>query len=106
MPRGYYERKNKRNVVNDAPNIEQLGEFSSAVEQKEEPKIVQAKEPVLTGDAAQIAESRKVLKFPIGSEQCFFESPEGYIVLGEKDRGRVWCRQANGGRGMWINKMR
>lgn len=53
-----------------------------------------------------VEESRKVLKVPLQAGQCFFESPEGFIEIGEKNRHKVWCRAANGGKGMWINPMR
>ncbi len=62
--------------------------------------------PKLTGEAMAIAESRKVLSIPLDASQEFFESPEGYIVIGEKGRGRVWCRAANKGAGMWVNPRR
>lgn len=59
-----------------------------------------------SGYPDDVWETRKVLKLPLDPNQEFFESPEGYIVIGEKGRGRVWCRQSNGRKGSWINPMR
>lgn len=54
----------------------------------------------------RIAESRKALETPLEPGQAFFESPEGFIQVGEADAPHVWCRHANGGKGMWINPYR
>lgn len=62
--------------------------------------------PVPRTEAEMIAESREALKFPPPPDHIYFESPEGYIVLGEAKNGRVWCNKANGGKGMWINPRR
>lgn len=74
----------------------------------EAPKEVAAPPPakLLTPEQEAVAESRKVLNVPLDVAQEFFESPEGFIVVGEKGRGKVWCRAANGGRGMFINPLR
>lgn len=69
------------------------------------PEVVKP-EAVLTQEQKDVAESRKVLAHPVGAGQRFFESPEGFIEIGEADRGRVFCRKANKGAGMWINPMR
>ncbi len=57
-------------------------------------------------EAGQIAESRKALEHPLEKGQKFFESPEGFIVVGEASQEDVWCRKANGGKGMRINARR
>lgn len=57
-------------------------------------------------EAERIAESRKSLDTVLLPSQKFFESPEGYIVIGEADKGSIWCRQANRGKGMEINPRR
>lgn len=103
MPRG---RKKKEvvetatdavTVVAEAPIVEEV----KAVEApKSTPK------PVLTEFQQKLAESRKVLEIPLQPSQEFFESPEGFIVIGEKGRGRVWCREANNYQGMFINPRR
>lgn len=67
---------------------------------------VELPKPVLTGWDAAIAESRKLLEIPLQAGQIFFESPEGFIMVDEETRGKVWCRQADKGRGMWINPRR
>lgn len=53
-----------------------------------------------------VAESRTVLDKPLEPGQQFFESPEGFIEVGEKGKDRVWCRKANNGEGMYINARR
>ena len=77
---------------------------------KEQPKVEAAK-PVEQAKAvdpwqAGIAESRKLLNVPLQAGQAYFESPEGFIMIDEATRGRVWCRQANKGQGLWINPRR
>lgn len=67
-----------------------------------DPPVVASGKKALT----PVEESRTVLEHPLDPGQQFFESPEGFIVIGEKDRGRVWCRAANDGKGMWVNPMR
>jgi hypothetical protein len=57
-------------------------------------------------EAEKIAESRESLKQVLPSGQKFFESPEGFIVIGEADRTSVWCRAANHGKGLEINPRR
>jgi len=56
----------------------------------------------LTPDQIRIAESREVLKHPLEEGQEFFEAPDGFIIVGEKGRGRVFYRAGN----MYINPMR
>lgn len=60
----------------------------------------------LTPEQADIANSRESLKHPLAEGQGFFESPEGYIVVAQSDRDRVWCQKAAGGKGMYINPKR
>ena len=77
----------------DAPAVEPVVEATAKVKAKVVP---------LTA----IQSSREVLKHPLPNGQKFFESPEGWIVLGEADKDHVFCRQANGGKGAFINPMR
>lgn len=60
----------------------------------------------LTPEQIKIKDSRKALLHHLEDGQAFFESPEGYIVIGETGKDHVWCRAANNGKGMKINKMR
>lgn len=53
-----------------------------------------------------VAETRTVLEKSLEAGMLFFESPEGYIMVGESDKQQVWCRKANGGQGMNINPKR
>lgn len=85
-------------VVVDAPVV--VEEKAPAVKVEEKPK------PQMTDFQKKLAESRKVLDIPLTASQEFYESPEGFIVIGEKGRGRVWCREANNFKGMWINPRR
>lgn len=55
---------------------------------------------------AHIAESRKALLHPLEPGQKFFESPDGEIIVGEADKGHVWSRRMNNGKGGWINERR
>lgn len=54
----------------------------------------------------RIAESRKALEHPITVNQMFFESPEGEIIIADKDKDRVWARTMNNGKGGWANPRR
>jgi hypothetical protein len=87
-------------VIEDAVREEETEK--AEVKKEEHKKVVHV---VLTV-ADAIAESRKALNQKLDPSQQFFESPEGYIVIGEVGRGRVWCRQANLGQGQWINPLR
>lgn len=69
--------------------------------------VVEApKGPVLSAEQKRILDSREALKHPLAKGQKFFESPEGYIVVGEDSANDVWCRQANNGKGCKINPRR
>ena len=108
MPRG---RKKKVDApVVDEPVVETSSDSAETVEVKaEEPKVETPKkeEPKLTGWALAIAESRKILEnTKLTPDQDFYESPEGFIMIGEKGKGRLWCRQMNEGKGGWINPRR
>lgn len=56
--------------------------------------------------AERIAESRKALTEPLGPDQAFFEAPDGFIMVGDKDRRSLLYRAGNGGKGMLINQRR
>lgn len=98
--------------VKEEKAVETLSEPSAvAVVADVAPEVKEPSPIVEAPKAKQVAcdplsESRKALLHPLDESQEFFESPEGYIVIGEKGRGRAWCRQANGGKGMWINPRR
>lgn len=62
--------------------------------------------PVLTSEQSRIVKSREILNVPLTKEQEFYESPEGFIVIGERGKGRMWCRDADHGKGMWVNPKR
>jgi len=62
--------------------------------------------PALSEEEKAIQESRKSLVEKLDQSQSFFESPEGYIIIGGKDQSRIWCGKANHGKGCWINRMR
>jgi hypothetical protein len=96
MPKGKKKEIEKVEAVNEQPK--------AATEQA--PVLKEAVKPVLTGWDAAIAESRKLLETPLSPGQAFFESPEGFVMVDEETRGRVWCRQANKGQGLWINSKR
>lgn len=53
-----------------------------------------------------IADSRKALAAPLMAGQRLFESPEGFVMVGEASEDRMWCRWANKGKGAWINPYR
>lgn len=61
-----------------------------------------ASRPAAQTEAERIAESRQALKVPCPVGTKFFESPKGYIILGEATRGTVLCREE----GIQINPMR
>lgn len=69
-------------------------------------KLPEAPKGPLSKEQIAINESRKALDNPLPAGQQFFESPEGYIILAEEGKPHVFCRQANGGKGMWINPRR
>lgn len=73
---------------------------------KESPAPIIAHEKAAPSAATRIAESRTSLEQPLAPGQKYFESPEGHIVIGEADKGHVWCRQSNNGKGAWINPKR
>lgn len=60
----------------------------------------------MTTEAERIKESREVLKHPPEAGTRYFESPEGYIMVGKHDADHVFCRHANGGKGMMIQPRR
>lgn len=108
MPRG--KKKSvagdlAKDVVVDVRGIikKSVNESMAPIDQKQE---VASPDPVLTGWDAAVAESRKLLDMPLAPGQAYFESPEGFIMVDEAGRGRVFCRQADQGRGMWINSKR
>lgn len=77
------------------------------VVQSAEDKALQAARPVpVSAESVRINESRKALEHPLSAGTKFFESPEGYIVVGDADKPHVWCRQANHGKGCFINPRR
>lgn len=43
---------------------------------------------------------------PLEPGQAYFESPEGFVMVGDADKPHIWCRAANGGKGMYINPKR
>lgn len=51
-------------------------------------------------------ESRKLLEQPVPPGMAYFESPEGYVMIGEAKNGTIWCRDSNDGKGQWINQRR
>ena len=73
-----------------------------------EPQKSQVLEPQrgMTQEELSIAESREVLKQPCPAGMKFFESPEGYVMLGEDKADRIMCHKANGGKGAYINPRR
>jgi len=95
MARGVYKRKKVKDVKPSEP------EFETKVP---EPKPSGDSEPPPMD--ARVAESRKALTQPLGPDQKFFESPEGYVMVGEAEKDHIWCRHANGGKGAWINPRR
>lgn len=60
----------------------------------------------ISAEQARINESRKALEHPLAPGTKFFESPEGYIIVGDASKDQVWCRHANNGKGMNINPRR
>lgn len=54
----------------------------------------------------RVTESRKSLDQPLSPGQKYFESPEGFIVIGDAEKDHAWCRQSNNGKGAWINPRR
>lgn len=79
----------------DANEAEQKAAFAKA-----------ALKAQLTPEQRDILNSRESLKHPLADGQGFFESPEGYIIVAQADRDRVWCQKSNGGKGLWINPKR
>lgn len=70
------------------------------------PAAAPAPERAPLTEAERIAESRQALLQPAPIGTKFFESPEGYVMVGEADKSHIWCKQANGGQGGWINPRR
>ena len=110
-------KEEKRDVLEDSPlpepKINKDGDYvlpmhpetqAKLLEQKPEP--VHFKEKSDAPIADRIAESRKALDHPLQPGQAFFESPEGEILVGEADKGKMWSRTMNGGKGGWINPRR
>lgn len=64
------------------------------------------REPKPQTEAEAVAESRKSLNEPLAPGQKFFESPEGYIEVGNVEDETIWCQRANGGKGLRINPRR
>ena len=89
----------------DAKEAEQKASFAAAALRAASDASV--REPkTATNEAAAIAESRKSLLSPLGKDQKFFESPEGFILIGNADEDSIWCQKANKGKGMKINPRR
>jgi flagellar biosynthesis GTPase FlhF len=88
-----------------SPGRQAMDEEERLRKQRAEREADQKKNPAKTM-AEQVAESRKALKQPLAPGMAFYESPEGFVVVGEASRGTVWCHQANHGKGMKINPMR
>jgi hypothetical protein len=53
-------------------------------------------------EAERIADSRRVLEFPLAPGQKFFETYDGEIIIGEADKEQVWCDRLNNGKGAWV----
>ncbi len=102
MPKGVRKKKDVAAEMAAATGPAEVVTSSPAVT-LDAPKKSEHK---MTPNQEAIAESRKVLEIPLDPGQAFFESPDGHIIIGEGERDRAWCRAANGGQGMWINKMR
>lgn len=75
-------------------------------EEKVKPSARDFKEKPPASDAERIAESRRALDQKLAPGQCFFEAPDGYVMIGEADRPHAWYREGNGGHGCWINPRR
>jgi hypothetical protein len=73
-----------------------------------EPEVKAAPAPVTAQSimAQRVAESREALKHPLGPGLKFFESPEGFIMVGEADKDTLFCRHSNKGKGAYINPRR
>lgn len=57
----------------------------------------------------QVMESptpQKVTIEPLAPGQCYFESPEGHITIGDNTKNEIWDRTMNNGKGGWANKKR
>ena len=85
------------------------------VTKKDEKVETTSTRPVVSKEETKNAERKKeevkkdvqgrVLE-PLGPGQCYFESPDGRVLIGEDTKDQMWDRQMNNGRGGWINKMR
>lgn len=93
-------------LVGDETPEEQEKEISPAEEPKRRSIESLREKPAPASEAQRIAESREALKHPLPAGMKFFESPEGYIVVGEANREHVFCRHAAHGKGMNINPRR
>lgn len=93
--------KFNQEVSNETETVEKP---KAETEVKAEKKVVLAVEKPKVDPA--IAESRKALDKPLEPGQKLFESPEGYIMIGESEKNQVWCRHSNNGKGSWINPRR
>lgn len=107
MPKGIPKHKEVKKA-----EVEKVAPVVEAPKVLEVPKVQPPKEPGQTVKfnldpwAVAIAESRKLLDVPLAAGQAYYESPEGFIMIDDAERGRAWCRQANKGTGMWINPRR
>jgi hypothetical protein len=112
MPRGRPKKNAKLDLSPAvAPEVAPVVETKSdavteVLDNTPKAEVVKERTDSTKNPLTPIEDSRLALKQPLGEGQQYFESPEGFIVVGEKNRGRVWCRQANLGSGMWINPMR
>ena len=103
MPRGIPKK-----VVSENREIGGQNGVQGQVEEKKEDVLIDQveKSKNVSREKTDIEVSREQLKIKLDPSQEFYESPSGYIVIGEKGRGRVFCRQECGGKGMWINPKR
>lgn len=92
-------------TVVKSPARQAMDEEAMLREKRAKEEAERAKNPAKT-QAEAIADSRKALEQTLPPGMAFYESPEGFIVVAESDRGSVWCHQANNGKGMKINPRR
>ena len=116
MPRGHYDRKKKTAKVETE---EKVGLVSADGFTDEEKGVKDGvlPEPVRKEETKAKAEKVGKCKPPhldqcqcqdsLSPGQAYFEDGEtGTIRIGEDHKGEIWFRDANGGRGGWINRRR
>lgn len=93
-------------AVSERPEVYDERADAKEAEQKASFAAAAVKAQDLTPEQKDILNSREALKHPLAAGQGYFESPEGFIIVAQSDRDRVWCQKAAGGKGMFINPKR